>query len=111
VRTFLVSRPGTVFSAKQVNDHTGVGSAAYAKRLLGELYQARVGVDRKQLPSTGGRPPYGYFGVEGSSEPRARISLFSKESSLSSLSLSILSLSRGVLKVCLKPGKRLTFFL
>ncbi len=95
VRVFILSRPGTVFTAKQVNDHIGVGSVAYAKRLLTELYNARVGVDRKQLPSTGGRPPYGYFSSEGSSQPRARISLFPKESSLSSLSLDSLPVEGG----------------
>lgn len=95
VRTFLLSRPGTVFNAKQINGHTGVGSEAYARRLLTELYQARVGVDRKQLPSTGGRPPYGYFASEGSSQPRARVILSPKETSLSALSLDSLSVGGG----------------
>lgn len=96
VRAFLLSKPGVVFTAKQVNDHTGVGSAAYAKKLLTELYQARVGVDRKQLPSTGGRPPYGYFGTEGScSQPRARVSLLTKQSQLPPLSLDSLSVGEG----------------
>jgi hypothetical protein len=79
VRQFLVSRPGTVFTVKQVNDATQIGSQAYCKRLLSELYQARVGVDRKQLESTGGRPPYGYFGVTTPDQPRARISPSCKE--------------------------------
>jgi hypothetical protein len=104
VRAFLLSRPGTVFTAKQVNDHTGVGSAAYAKKLLTELYQARVGVDRKRLPSTGGRPPYGYFGSEGSSlQPRARISLLPKQSPLPSLSLHSLSVGEGSKGVAKAP--------
>jgi hypothetical protein len=85
-RAFLLNRPGTVFTAKQVNDHTGVGSAAYAKRLLTELYQARLGIDRKRLPSTGGRPPYGYFAVQTPQNP-VRVSDLPKESSNLSLSL------------------------
>jgi len=88
-RAFLFNRPGTVFTAKQVSDHTGVGSAPYAKRLLTELYQARLGVDRKQLPSTGGRPPYGYFAVQTASTS-TRISDSHKE--VSNLSLSLNSL-------------------
>ena len=87
VRTFLCSRPGTVFTVKQVNDATGIGSPAYCKRLLSELYQARCGVDRQLLPSTGGRRPYGYFGVSTAETPRARSSSSCKEVSPPSLSL------------------------
>ena len=102
VRAFLLGRPGTVFTVKQVSDFTGIGSPAYAKKLLAELFRARVGVDRKQLPSTGGRPPYGYYGSEDSSGLARIICTFSKESLLPSLSLGSLPVeggSKGVHKV------------
>lgn len=99
VRQFLCSRPGTIFTVKEVNEGASIGSDAYCKRILAELYQARVGVDRKRLPSTGGRPPYGYFGkplVPIGEKSLARVSPhLVKEVSLSSLSLDSLSSEGG----------------
>jgi hypothetical protein len=95
VRAFLLARPGTTFTAKQVRDALGLGSEPYAKTLLAELYQSRAGIDRVKVPSTGGRPPYGYFGVANSSEPRARVTPRTEEVPLPFLSLDSLRVEGG----------------
>jgi hypothetical protein len=63
--THLRARPGQRFAAENVASALGIGSNAYAAKLLTALYsdRARSGIEREQIPPgpRGGRPLYCYF--------------------------------------------------
>ena len=60
---YLIQGNGAVFTPHQLCQNLQLGSVKYAAKLCGELYDRRVttSIDRKTLPSGGGRPGYGYF--------------------------------------------------
>lgn len=63
VIALLEQSEGALLTPEQVSQRLQLGNRKYAGKLLGELYDRRsiTGVDREQLPSTGGRPGYAYF--------------------------------------------------
>ena len=62
----LLHRDGSQqWSGACVSEFFGWGGSRYAENLLARLYEQRVGIDRKPMPSTGGRRRYAYFSVLG----------------------------------------------
>ena len=60
---YLMQAKGAAFTPQQLSQILQMGSVKYAAKLCGELYDRRAttSIDRKAMPSAGGRPGYGYF--------------------------------------------------
>lgn len=62
----LLHRDGSQkWSGACVSEFFGWNGSRYAENLLARLYEQRCGIDRKPMPSTGGRRKYAYFSVMG----------------------------------------------
>ena len=60
VRNLLKGSAFTLFTGKEVNRILNLGNENYARNILKQLYDARVGIDRVEDKKTVGRPKYSY---------------------------------------------------
>jgi len=65
VMALLHRHPGRRWTGNEVSQHFGWNGADYACNVLAKLYEQRLGIDRAEGPSTGGRRSYVYFSVLG----------------------------------------------
>ena len=60
VRNLLKDSPFTLFNATEVNRILSLGNPNYARNILKQLHDERVGIDRVEDKKTVGRPKYSY---------------------------------------------------
>ena len=67
VRNLLKDSRFTLFNAKEVNRILNLGNPNYARNILKQLHDGRVGIDRVEDKKTVGRPKYSYrYVIKGS---------------------------------------------
>ena len=65
VKNILKDRPNSTFSAKDINQLLNLGNENYARNILKELYDDRIGVDRIEKKNPIGAPTFFYKWVGG----------------------------------------------
>ena len=62
IATYILDNPDKFFSSEEISKKLSINKK-YTDKVLRELAAAK-NIDKKELPSTGGRPPYVYFAIQ-----------------------------------------------
>ena len=60
VKNLLKDRPNSTFTARDINQLLNLGNENYARNILKELYEDRIGIDRKPVKNKIGPPTFYY---------------------------------------------------
>ena len=62
IATYIIDNPDTYFTSDDISKKLSINKK-YTDKVLRELAAAK-NINKKPMPSTGGRPPYMYFAIQ-----------------------------------------------